>query len=123
MVETMQQNKTTIPQEPVSHQAMNTVVEGNPWDVATTQKPATLIENLDVWEDTVPEEPVLIPLKKFVDLDLEQEEHNKKEILTLTTKVSALRMVVIKWKSQVEENQKKMIALSEHRRIIRSLEE
>ena len=32
-------------------------------------------------------------------------------------------MEVANWKSQVEENQKKMIALSEHRRIIRALEE
>ena len=30
---------------------------------------------------------------------------------------------MVSWKSQVEENQKKMIALSEHKRIIRALEE
>ena len=56
-------------------------------------------------------------------MDSEQEGHYKKEILNLTAEVLALRMEVIKWKSQMEENQKKMIALSEHRRIIRALEE
>ena len=117
------QGEDTVTQEPVPQQAMNTAVEGNPGDVAATQEPTTLIENLDVLEDIVPQEPVLLPLKNFIDLDSEQEEHYKKEILTLIAEVSALTMEVIKWKSQVEENQKKMIALSEHRRIIRALEE
>ena len=102
---------------------MNTTMEGNPGDVVVTQEPTNLIGNLDELEDTVPQEPVLLPLRNFIDLDLEQEEHYKKEILNLTVEVSALRLEVIKWKSQVEENQKKTIALSEHRRIIRALEE
>ena len=117
------QGEGTVPQEPVSQQAMNTTVEGNLGDVAVTQELVTLIENLDVLEDTVPQEPVLLPLKNFIDLDSEQEEHYKREILNLTAEVSALRLEVTKWKIQVEENQKKMIALSEHRRIIRALEE
>ena len=62
-------------------------------------------------------------MKNFIDLDSEQEGHYKKDILNLTAEVSALRMEVTNWKNQVKENQKKMIALSEHKRIIRALEE
>ena len=101
------QGEGTVTQEPVSQQAMNTTMEGNPGDVAVTQEPKTLIENSYELEDTVPQEPVLLPLRNFIDLDLEQEEHYKKEILNLTAEFSALRLEVIKWKSQVEENQKK----------------
>ena len=74
-------------------------------------------------EDTVPQEPVPLPLINFIDLDSDQEEHHKKEILNLTAEVSILRMEAIKWKSQVEEYQRGMISLSEHRKIIRGLEE
>ena len=74
-------------------------------------------------EDTVPQEPVSLPLRNFIDLDSDQEEHHKKEILNLTTEVSTLRLEVTKWKSQVEEYHKGMISLSEHRKIIRGLEE
>ena len=117
------QGEDTVTQEPVPQQAMNTAVEENPRDVAATQELATLMENSEVLENTIPQEPVLLPLKKFIDLDSEQEEHYKREISNLTAEVSALRMEVVSWKSQVEENQKKMIALSEHKRIIRALEE
>ena len=63
------------------------------------------------------------PLRNFIDLDLDKEEHHKEEIMNLTTEVSIMRMEVIKWKSQVEEYQRGMISLSEHRKIIRGLEE
>ena len=63
------------------------------------------------------------PLRNFIDLDLDKEEHHKEEILNLTAKVSILRMEVIKWKIQVEEYQRGIISLSEHRKIIRGLEE
>ena len=106
---------------------MDVAVEESLKEVVVTQEPATLIVNLDVQdaqrEDTVPQEPVLLPLKNFIDLDSDQEEHHKKEILNLATEVSTLRMEVTKWKSQVEEYQKGMISLSEHRKIIRGLEE
>ena len=74
-------------------------------------------------EDTAPQELVSLPLRNFIDLDSDQEEHHKKEILDLTAEVSILRMEVIKWKSQMEEYQRCMISLSEHRKIIRGLEE
>ena len=97
------------------------MVEENPEDVAVTQEPATLIE--EVQEDTVSQETILLPSRNFIDLDAEREEHYKKEISDLTAEVSALRMEVVKWRSQVEENKKKTIALDEHKRIIRALEE
>ena len=96
------QGEDTITQEPVPQQAMNTAVEENPGDVAATQEPTTLMENSEVLENTVPQAPVLLPLKNFIDLDSEQEEHYKREILNLTAEVSALRMEVVSWKIQVE---------------------
>ena len=78
---------------------------------------------VDQVEDTAPQEPVLLPLKYFIDLNSEQEDHYKKEILDLTTEASTLRLELTKWKIQVEELQKGMIALSEHRKIIKALEE
>ena len=64
-----------------------------------------------------------LPLRNFIDLDSDQEEHHKKEILNLTTEVSTLRLEVTKWKIQVEEHQRGMISLREHRKIIRVLVE
>ena len=102
---------------------MNVAAEESLKDVAVTQEPTTLIVNLDMLEDTAPQDPVLLPLRNFINLDLEQEGYYKKEILNLTTEVSALKLEVTKWKSQLEEHQKSMIALSEHRKIIKALEE
>ena len=115
------QGEDTVTQEPVSQHAPIAAMEENPGDIAVTQEPATLIEEVQV--DTVSQETILLPSRNFIDLDTEREEHYKKEISDLTAEVSALRMEVIKWRSQVEENQKKTIALDEHKRIIRALEE
>ena len=121
------QKEDTVTQEPVSLEAMDVAVEESPKGVAVTQEPSTLIINSDVQnaqkEDTVPQEPVPLPLRNFIDLNLDQEEHYKEEILNLTAEVSILRMEMTKWKTQVEEYQKGMISLSEHRKIIRGLEE
>ena len=59
------QEEDTVTQEPVSSQAVNAAAEENPGDVAVTQEPATLIVNLDMLEDTAPQEPVLLPLKVY----------------------------------------------------------
>ena len=107
----------------MSLKAINVAAEEILKDVAATQEPITLIANLDVLEDTAPQKPVLLPLRNFINLDSEKKGHYKKEILNLTTEVSALRLEVTKWKSQVEEHQTSMIALSEHRKIIKALEE
>ena len=93
------QEEDTITQEPVSLKAMNAAAEENIGDVVVTQEPATLIVNLDMLEDTTPQEPVLLHLKDFIDLNLEQEKHYKKEILDLTIEASTLRLEVTKWKS------------------------
>ena len=63
------------------------------------------------------------PLRNFIDLDPEKEEHHKEEILNLIAEVSILRMEVIKLKIQVEEYQGGIISLIEHKNIIRELEE
>ena len=47
----------------------------------------------------------------------------KNKTLNPTTKISILRMEIIKWKSQVEEYQEGIIYLTEHKNIIRRLEE
>ena len=117
------QEEDTVTQEPVSLEAMNVAVEESLKEVVVTQEPTTLIVNLEVLEDIVPQEPVLLPLRNFIGLDSNQEGHHKKEILNLTTEVSTLRLEVTKWKIQVEEHHKGMISLSEHRKIIRGLEE
>ena len=107
----------------MSLKVVNVAAEESLTDVVVTQEPTTLIVNMDMLEDTAPQEPVLLPLRNFINLDSEQEGHYKKEILTLTIEVSALRLEVTKWKIQVEEHQTSMIALSEHRKIIKALEE
>ena len=117
------QEEDTVTQEPVFLKFMNVAAEESLKDVAITQEPATLIVNMDILEDTAPQEPVLLPLKYFIDLKSDQEKHYKKEILDLTTEASTLRLEVTKLKSQVEELHKGMIALSEHRKIIKALEE
>ena len=89
----MDQGEDTVTQEPVSQQAPIADMEENPGDVAVTQEPATLIE--EVQEDTVSQETILLPCRNFIDLGAEQEEHYKKEISDLTAEVSALRMEVI----------------------------
>ena len=55
----------------MSLEAINVAAEESLKEVAVTQEPTTLIENLDVLEDTVPQEPALLPLKNFIDLDSE----------------------------------------------------
>ena len=111
------QEEDTATQEPVSLEAMDVAVEESPKEVAITQEPTTLIVNPDVQdaqkEDAVPQELVSLPLINFIDLDSDQEEHHKEEILDLTAEVSILRMEVIKWKSQVEEYQRGMISLND----------
>ena len=92
------QEEDTVTQEPVSLKVMNVATEESLKDVAVAQEPTTLIVNLDMLEDTAPQEPVLLPLKNFIDLDSEQEEHYKKEILDLTTEASTLRLEVTKLK-------------------------
>ena len=117
------QEEDTVTQEPVSLKVVNVAAKESLKDVVVTQELANLIVNLDMLEDTHPQEPVLLPLKYFIDLNLEQEKHYKKEILDITTEASTLRLEVTKLKIQVEELQKGMIALSEHRKIIKALEE
>ena len=90
------QEEDTVTQEPVSPEAMDVDAEESPKEVAVTQELATLIVNLDVLEDTVPQEPVLLPLRNFIDLDSDQEGHHKKEILNLAAEVSTQRMEVTK---------------------------
>ena len=63
------------------------------------------------------------PLRNFIDLDSDKEEHHKEEILNLIAEVSILRMEVIKWKRQEEKCQGGIISLTEHKNIIRGLEE
>ena len=63
------------------------------------------------------------PVQNFIDLDSDKEEHHEEENLNLIAEVSILRMEVIKWKSQVEEYQEGIISLTEHKKIIRRLEE
>ena len=121
------QEEDTATQETVSLEVMDVDVEEGPKEVAVTQEPATLIVKSDVQdaqkEDTIPQEPVPLPLRNFIDMDSDQEEHHKEENLDLTAEVSILRMELIKWKSHMEEYQRGMISLSEHRKIIRGLEE
>ena len=63
------------------------------------------------------------PLQNVIDLDSDKEEHHEDEALNPTVEISILRMEVIKWKSQVEEYQGGIISLTEHKNIIKRLEE
>ena len=98
----------------------------SPEKVSATQEPTTLKIASDVqgaqW-GTSSDKVRTEPLRNFIDLDSDKEEHHKEEILNLTVEVSILRMEVIKWKNQVEEYYRGMISLNEHRNIIRGLEE
>ena len=105
---------------------VDVVAEESPKKVAATQEPATPKIASDVQGvqcGTLGDKVGIDPLRNFIDLDSDKEEHHKEEILNLTAEVSILRLEVIKWKSQVEEYQGGIISLIEHENIIKGLEE
>ena len=78
------------------------VAEESSEKVATTQEPTPLKIASDVQGaqcGTSSDKVGIEPLRNFIDLDSDKEEHHKEEILNLTAEVSILRMEVIKWKS------------------------
>ena len=87
---------------------MNVVAEESPKKVAATQEPTTLKIASDVQGaqcGTSSDKVRIEPLRNFIDLDSDKEEHHKEEIMNLTAEVSIMRMEVIKWKRQAEEYQ------------------
>ena len=120
------QKEDAVTQEPASPRVVDVVAEESPEKVAVTQEPAPpeIASNVqNVQSGTFGDKVWIDPLQNFIDLDSDKEEHHEGETLNPIAEISILRMEVIKWKIQVEEYQEGIVSLTEHKNIIKRLEE